>query len=78
MQFNFKVLIPHSFIHLFIVDSYIYKVVLLQVGLLRNAPKPQNSPNNVVLSCWRNFWEKTLVKQSQWETIPDQRANHGY
>ena len=54
----------HSVIHSFIADIYIAP---LHVGLLRNAPNPSARPNNVVLSCGRNFRENTLGS--------DRRAN---
>jgi len=47
------------YMHSFIADIYIAP---LQVGLLKTseALSTPARPNNVVLSCWRNFWENTL------------------
>ena len=46
----------YKYIHSFIADIYIAP---LQVGYSEALPAPAQ-PNNVVLSCWRNFWENTL------------------
>ena len=54
LDFNRVYTLRPTYRHSFIADIYIAP---LQVGLLRSAPNPVRL-NNVVLICWRNFWEQ--------------------
>ena len=47
----------HSFVHSFIHCRHLYSASTS--GTTQKCYQPQR-PNNVVLSCWRNFWENTL------------------
>jgi len=50
----------HTFIHSFIADIYIEPLQ----WYYSEAPPTPARPNNVVLSCWRNFWENKY--SSKW------------